>query len=236
LVTHAAGCNALVGALTNQPVLIDFGQASLTMAVRKYADHLGLSKTTTQSGQGKSSLEFGLSEEYEVKTLASSDHLRVATFRPVFASRVPFRLPFQPSSSGSGAKSMNHHNSSLGSIRRNASLSSASSPRSDSAGLAGSRSAQPSPGLWTKPSGPDGRSETPRLPKAEHVPLWEAGNSVVGTSRSDENSGLADRGILWKVSGSTVLNREVELGTDSESGPTRELGPKRRWTTNQADA
>ncbi|KAF1813757.1 hypothetical protein P152DRAFT_394196, partial [Eremomyces bilateralis CBS 781.70] len=32
LVTHGAGCNALIGALTNQPVLIDVGTASLTWA------------------------------------------------------------------------------------------------------------------------------------------------------------------------------------------------------------
>ncbi|KAJ9620194.1 hypothetical protein H2203_007959 [Taxawa tesnikishii (nom. ined.)] len=35
LVTHGAGCNALIGALTNQPVLIDVGYAAMTMAVRK---------------------------------------------------------------------------------------------------------------------------------------------------------------------------------------------------------
>jgi hypothetical protein len=35
LVTHGAGCNALIGALTNQPVLLDVGMASLTMAVRR---------------------------------------------------------------------------------------------------------------------------------------------------------------------------------------------------------
>src|SRR5215469_1023546 len=41
-VTHGAGCNALIGALTNQPVLIDVGMASLTMAVRKSESEDGL--------------------------------------------------------------------------------------------------------------------------------------------------------------------------------------------------
>ena len=35
LVTHGAGCNALIGALTNQPALLDVGMANLTMAVRR---------------------------------------------------------------------------------------------------------------------------------------------------------------------------------------------------------
>ncbi|KAF2864292.1 hypothetical protein K470DRAFT_194469, partial [Piedraia hortae CBS 480.64] len=35
LVTHGAGCNALIGALTGQPVLVDVGMGSLTLAERK---------------------------------------------------------------------------------------------------------------------------------------------------------------------------------------------------------
>ncbi|KAF2830708.1 hypothetical protein CC86DRAFT_391564 [Ophiobolus disseminans] len=35
LLTHGAGCNALLGAITNQPVLMDIGLASLSMAVRR---------------------------------------------------------------------------------------------------------------------------------------------------------------------------------------------------------
>ncbi|EEP78128.1 conserved hypothetical protein [Uncinocarpus reesii 1704] len=35
LVSHGAGCNALIGALTNRPALLDIGISSLTMAVRK---------------------------------------------------------------------------------------------------------------------------------------------------------------------------------------------------------
>ncbi|KAI5845822.1 hypothetical protein DFP73DRAFT_624685 [Morchella snyderi] len=38
LVTHGAGCNALIGAITHQPVLIDIGIASVTMAVRRDYD------------------------------------------------------------------------------------------------------------------------------------------------------------------------------------------------------
>lgn len=95
LVTHGAGCNALIGALTNQPVLLDVGMASLTMAVRKDSPPpLNLSDTpvagspTTSSfptpdpstllndGTRRSSLDVGLSAIYDLKLVSSSEHLR----------------------------------------------------------------------------------------------------------------------------------------------------------------
>ncbi|KEQ73332.1 hypothetical protein M436DRAFT_15880, partial [Aureobasidium namibiae CBS 147.97] len=78
LVTHGAGCNALIGALTNQPVLLDVGMASLTMAVRK-----GDTSTSPSAGEHgspiprrQSSIDSGLSSYYEMKIIASSEHLR----------------------------------------------------------------------------------------------------------------------------------------------------------------
>ncbi|KAL9102549.1 MAG: hypothetical protein Q9163_002328 [Psora crenata] len=81
LVTHGAGCNALIGALTNQPVLIDVGMASLTMAVRKTVDYkrLPLSEplsTSPMPQRLRSSIDAGVSETYDVKLTASTDHLR----------------------------------------------------------------------------------------------------------------------------------------------------------------
>ncbi|CZT21139.1 uncharacterized protein RCC_07000 [Ramularia collo-cygni] len=95
LVTHGAGCNALIGALTNQPVLLDVGMASLTMAVRKdNPPPLTLPSTPdTESplntriaspdpysmmndGQRRSSLDIGLSAIYDLKLVSSSEHLR----------------------------------------------------------------------------------------------------------------------------------------------------------------
>ncbi|KAK4626801.1 hypothetical protein CLAFUW4_04381 [Fulvia fulva] len=97
LVTHGAGSNALIGALTNQPVLLDVGMASLTMAVRK-DDAPGLlsppssnpgspSPTGTpcsspdpikmMNGSGRrSSLDIGLSAIYDMRLVSSSEHLR----------------------------------------------------------------------------------------------------------------------------------------------------------------
>ena len=81
LVTHGAGCNALIGALTNQPVLIDVGMASLTMAVRKdvdykrlpYEDSLSISPTHRFR---RHSVDPGTAEIFDVKLTASTDHLR----------------------------------------------------------------------------------------------------------------------------------------------------------------
>ncbi|KAI5257503.1 hypothetical protein E4T42_01055 [Aureobasidium subglaciale] len=115
LVTHGAGCNALIGALTNQPVLLDFGMASLTMAVRK--DDLSTITSTNDhylpadspaSGNSpalspadtvqrpiprrQSSVDSGLSSRYDLKVVASSEHLRPGvdpTKAPVPATASP---------------------------------------------------------------------------------------------------------------------------------------------------
>ena len=81
LVTHGAGCNALIGALTNQPVLIDVGMASLTMAVRKNVDYRRIPHEHSWSAsparmRRRSSIDSGISKEYDVKLTASTDHLR----------------------------------------------------------------------------------------------------------------------------------------------------------------
>jgi len=97
LVTHGAGSNALIGALTNQPVLLDVGMASLTMAVRKdnappllspepsnptsplNEDILGQSHDPMAQNNyytRRSSMDIGLSAIYDMKLVASTEHLR----------------------------------------------------------------------------------------------------------------------------------------------------------------
>ena len=68
LVSHGAGCNALIGAITHQPVLADVGMASLTMAVRK-----------TDQGESAQQCQKDKTEvhhHYNVKLFADTDHLR----------------------------------------------------------------------------------------------------------------------------------------------------------------
>lgn len=81
LVTHGAGSNALIGALTSQPVLLDVGMSSLTVAVRRPdAPPLTLHHTSTATDgsssqpvdpapmlRRRSAYDIGLSELYEMK-------------------------------------------------------------------------------------------------------------------------------------------------------------------------
>jgi hypothetical protein len=71
LVTHGAGCNALLGAITNQPVLLDVGMASLSMAVKRQT-----SRTPSNHHRRTSVVDSGMSEDYEMRIMASLDHLR----------------------------------------------------------------------------------------------------------------------------------------------------------------
>jgi len=78
LVSHGAGCNALIGAITHQPVLMDVGMASLTMAVRK------------PSIDGPSSLweprkPLAVHELYDLQLFANTDHLRSPATTPTIA-------------------------------------------------------------------------------------------------------------------------------------------------------
>ncbi|KAH0556034.1 hypothetical protein GP486_006027 [Trichoglossum hirsutum] len=75
LVTHGAGCNALIGALTNQPVLLDVGMASLTIAFRK-----DIVNPPSPAEQMKPvspiARSHGFFQDYDVKLIASTEHLR----------------------------------------------------------------------------------------------------------------------------------------------------------------
>ncbi|KAK4199994.1 hypothetical protein QBC40DRAFT_77153 [Triangularia verruculosa] len=68
MVSHGAGCNALIGAITHQPVLMDVGMASLTMAVRK-----------PEISDKNSAIAVDLPpvhELYDLKLFANTDHTR----------------------------------------------------------------------------------------------------------------------------------------------------------------
>lgn len=105
LVTHGAGCNALIGALTSQPVLIDVGMASLTMAVRKEgASFSAVERKLSPAPEAMSemrgrplpirrnSMDLGLAEVYDMKVVASSEHLRPG----VDPSQSPIVQPSSP--------------------------------------------------------------------------------------------------------------------------------------------
>lgn len=175
MVTHGAGCNALIGALTGQPVLLDVGMASLTMAVRRddappittYASTTGPISpppdgSLDPSPIRRTSLDLGLSSIYEMKLVASSEHLRPSassmspSMRPVDFNRKAFVEKYTREryfTHNEPARS--NTNSALGSIRRPSAVNALPSvpgvPDRSTSLPPGERPM--STGLWTPPSG-----------------------------------------------------------------------------------
>ncbi|CAI4214904.1 unnamed protein product [Parascedosporium putredinis] len=79
LVSHGAGCNALIGAITHQPALMDVGVASITMAVRKpdgYQPAEAEWRDAPRSPATTPRTTPPVHEAYDLKMTASSEHLR----------------------------------------------------------------------------------------------------------------------------------------------------------------
>ncbi|KAK6430308.1 hypothetical protein LTR95_013535 [Oleoguttula sp. CCFEE 5521] len=123
LVTHGAGCNALIGALTGQPVLIDVATSSLTTArLRDDAPPLPTSGSgtpvpatatvdasprhspqppsfdTPASIPRRNSLEASLAPYYQMQITASTDHLRSGA-SPARLSSLPTSRSITPNPS-----------------------------------------------------------------------------------------------------------------------------------------
>lgn len=82
LVSHGAGCNALIGAITHQPVLTDVSLASLTSAVRKPdKDEIGQGtgpdrvRGANGAHADASSGLVAIHQCYDLKLFASTEHL-----------------------------------------------------------------------------------------------------------------------------------------------------------------
>ncbi|KAK3306771.1 uncharacterized protein B0T15DRAFT_413273 [Chaetomium strumarium] len=89
LVSHGAGCNALIGAITHQPVLMDVGMASLTMAVHKPSkDTSGIGRWPDPRSSDKLRDTPPIHELYDLELFANTDHLRSPTETPT-SSRPP---------------------------------------------------------------------------------------------------------------------------------------------------
>jgi hypothetical protein len=183
LITHGAGCNALLGAMTNQPVLMDIGLASLSMAVRR--DEPKLSAALNPNERRASVADPGMSETYEVKLSASVDHLRPGvdpskppsaqpqTQSPAIAANpsLDYRRRFTGSSAASSpleapfslGEPHRNWNSSLGSMRRT--MSNGSSSRA----VQRQGSASSSSGLWSGTRAPAAETDGRVSPGADMV-------------------------------------------------------------------
>lgn len=234
IITHGAGCNALIGGLSSQPVLIDVGTASLTMAVRKdiIEGASGGSTDHSPAGHHKSPMDLPVAHEYDLKVVASSDHLRpdVDPSELPAPSSSPKLPPTRPLSSyrrrlGSMA-SLSHGqfvmvgSSSVGNTASRPSSASRASP-----GLWGSTSSSPrgSPGLWGSTSvtttGGNGESSEDII-----VPNF----ADLHPTRSVDSEGASS------TSSSELWTKQVPQRTGSRRGlwgssPLNE-GRRRRWT------
>lgn len=184
IITHGAGSNALIGALTNQPVLLDVGMASLTMAVRRPqsatspVDHPRSTSTAGSRRRRSSAVDLGMSQEYKMKVVASTEHLK-AGGGPLSVPHLssPRLMPSIPEASRAGGSTTASsgtaspieggnqpfsRNSALGSMRRTTVKSASSrtfSPRplvtsTTLSGLWGSRASTRNGKLEAAPSSP----------------------------------------------------------------------------------
>ena len=242
LVTHGAGCNALIGALTNQPVLLDVGMASLTMAVRKehpkeeYNSEVEPIERGSSISHRRSSIDLGLSDDYDVKLVASTDHLRAGS-NPLSPGQGQ-----SPRSSSPQISTYRHRYGSVPSvgtpvegrfflgepaisrtILRNG--FSGVPQRSSTAATP----ASPLTGLWSGPSSAKSNQDTR---SGDHT------NELLGGEKQKENVETETKDGSWAASAnpSTVgTNSTRGLWGASLSGTPneREAAPKRRWTVNE---
>lgn len=248
LVTHGAGCNALIGALTNQPVLLDVGMASLTMAVRKPTPvNSPISSPDASPKHSRvSSRNFTISDQYDVKLIANTEHLRTSSSSTPSASRTPslaglstFRERFTGGGSLDGSNFSKPKlgvttSSAFGSIRRTSSIAT-TIPRS----YAPAR--QSSIGLWSAPSAQEEDEDAIEEPEDDMI-LNFGDDGANDSKRDDEKENPAAIAVSDKTSMEMVEDKEDDvapLGLWGSPRPPgyaekiREIGPKRRWTVNE---
>lgn len=237
LVTHGAGCNALIGALTNQPVLMDVGMASLTMAVRKPTSKNTPSApgATPKSHSRASSKTLSISDEYDVMLTANSDHLRSTSTTPL-SSRTPslagigaFRDRYGTGGALDNSQFSNKSRpittpSSFGSIRRTASVA-GSSPRTYS-----NSPRQMSIGLWSAPQPQE------EIEEQEDDMILNFGNSTMDEKEKDEEKENEEECACEDQDEEDEVAPLGLWGTPRPPGyaeKIREMAPKRRWTVNE---
>ncbi|KAG5995708.1 hypothetical protein E4U43_002982 [Claviceps pusilla] len=247
MVSHGAGCNALIGAITHQPVLMDIGIASITMAARKRdLDYSALlSSSSPQTPTASKPLNKAMvpvDKMYDIRLSANTEHLRrlSSATTPNSARSMSSAAAATPSywntSTGSrgrtstlGGPLMNPFTysdpfSSTGS--RSTSASAAVSPvmRRESAPL---RTHLPrGPALSSVSLGNGTGSSSPAAPPPTTTGLWSAGpsNLRLMDDGSDETDGLSS--MLPDFDRKKLYNTENSSATE-EASPGPSLGSRK---------
>ncbi|SPN98416.1 uncharacterized protein DNG_01461 [Cephalotrichum gorgonifer] len=108
LVSHGAGCNALIGAITHQPALMDVGLASITLAVRRPMEY----EAAGRNDFGETTKTYPpVHQCYDLKMTANTDHLRGVT-TPAPAS--PINTSSRASGGAAGFRGRGNTTSSMG--------------------------------------------------------------------------------------------------------------------------
>ncbi|MCJ1356984.1 MAG: hypothetical protein MMC33_006980 [Icmadophila ericetorum] len=258
LVTHGAGCNALIGALTNQPVLMDVGMASLTMAMRKDA---AIHPATTPTGYKplqSPPLELNLADEYDVKLTASTEHLR-SDSTPNSATSSKSQSPMLPPQQNSpyrpraGSKQSRGPTTSLieGTFRSPMDLAA----RPSAISLAGlnntplqrssSTGSTTAAGLWRKPSPesvplPSTPATAPLAAKPDLASIVAQNQAVMHENAQISTVAVEDDDpmtILPSLRTSILATQNSQRGLWDASpigiGEDGRVGMKRRWTINE---
>ena len=244
LVTHGAGCNALIGALTNQPVLIDVGLASLTMASSRAnwnneaASSLAPVRSHSVTDRRRSTVtDSRLPEKYEIELLANSEHLRVGAkalgnphsqplgFQSMGSERFPSISESQSTQQASQNGLARVKNSSLGSVRRTAA-------KSITTGI------QPAPAVLTSPISPSGLwgndRANPSSRNSKKVTFYEGESTSSERTTKSISVGSDDGAQNCKKTESKVSSENQVPGVNGglwHSAPPKDS--KRRWTVGE---
>ncbi|SLM39239.1 Histidine phosphatase superfamily, clade-1 [Lasallia pustulata] len=253
LVTHGAGCNALIGALTNQPVLLDVGMASLTLAVRR--DGANQNSSHEEDPRRKSSIDLGISDDYEVRLVASTEHLRAGS-NPLTVPQLQGQSP-RISSPALSAYRNRYHSvgaNTVGPLDRGFSLGepalSGVSRSGSSGGLQRNGSSEKSKsGLWSKPTNTAAEDADFHGSGNWANDIKVAVNTSNGTHSPHGMDGTEDKlenkktipdiptedvlPILNSAMGRPNHHRGLWGATPRPSITDREKGAKRRWSVDE---
>ena len=261
LVTHQAGANALIRLVTGAPALHDVGVASLTLAVRRPVlrrlpsltgtshSPLGYDRESRRTSR-RGSLDLGLADDFEMRIIASTEHLRNGSNplglnsprlgqSPAMAGRrlvgadslegfsIGDSLGWRPSSSGNITKSAS---------QRGRTIDNGTKPAANT-------------GLWGSPAMTATKKEpineeidelTPMSPKSRPTtPNVETENifdSSLSSPSTRSRSSTVQSAGLWGSSNLAVRSASGESAMWGSSGPSsgsvsRARSPaKRRWT------
>jgi broad specificity phosphatase PhoE len=213
IVSHGAGCNALIGAITHQPVLMDVAIASLTMAERKPdLDYLRAQREAAQM-EGMDAALVPVDKMYDIRMSASTEHLR----------------PSQSSTPVSGRSSSTANVWNAGARGRTATLSGAMGPAlstftyNDSLGLPVHRSTSASAALGNplkrRDSGSTNRASSKALASANSNLGPRRGNSPPRFGSGAAKNTAASGGLWAPIPSSLRLMDDGASDAESDDFP-----------------